>query len=52
MKVPEGAADFFHFEHLTFAAVSTWLNELNLTIVRQEQFPLYDSLFVQVKKSR
>ena len=49
MKVPAGAVDCFHFDHLSLAAVSSWLDELSLTIARQEEYRETDSLFVQAK---
>ena len=50
MEVPEGAKDVFHFLHLNVAMVSEWLNELNLTITRQQEYPSADSVFIQVSK--
>lgn len=50
MKVPDGAIDYFHFEHLTVAAVSGWLNDIGLTITRQQEYAAADSLFVQASK--
>lgn len=50
MKVPEGAIDYFHFEHLTLAAVSGWLSDIGLTITRQEEYAAADSLFVQATR--
>jgi SAM-dependent methyltransferase len=47
MKVPAGASDYFHFVHLNVAAVLEWLNELNLEVVRQRDFPEADSVFIQ-----
>lgn len=50
MNVPEGAIDYFHFEHLTVAAVSGWLDDIGLTIMRQQEYAAADSLFVQAAR--
>src|SRR5262249_42979890 len=50
MKVPEGAIDYFHFEHLTHSQVTGWLRELGLSITRREEYPAGDSLFLQARK--
>lgn len=50
MKVPEGAVDYFHFVNLSLAIVSDWLKERDLTIIRQQEYPSADSVFIQVKK--
>jgi len=50
MKVPQGAIDYFHFEHLTLEVVTRWLDELNLVIGKQQEYPLADSLFIQAKR--
>jgi hypothetical protein len=50
MKVPEGANDVFHFAHLNAAVVLGWLDDLNLTITHQQDYPAADSVFVQATK--
>jgi SAM-dependent methyltransferase len=50
MKTPEGASDFFHITHLNPAAVSGWLDELNLTTISSEEHPAFDSLFIKARK--
>jgi hypothetical protein len=50
MKVPEGASDCFHFLHLNATIVFDWLNDLNLKVVRQLDYPAADSVFLQVRK--
>ena len=50
MKVPEGAADYFHFVHLNVAAVCDWLSKLDLTIIRQQEYQSSDSVFIQARK--
>jgi SAM-dependent methyltransferase len=50
MKVPEGAVDCFHFEHLTVGAVKGWLSDAGLRILKQEEFKAADSVFVQARK--
>ena len=52
MKVPEGAIDYFHFEHLTIANVSDWLSDLGLRIAREEEYPAADSVFLQAEKEQ
>jgi SAM-dependent methyltransferase len=47
MKIPPGAVDYFHYEHLTLTVVARWLEELGLTVARQEAYPAADSAFVQ-----
>lgn len=48
MNVPEGAIDYFHFDHLTPESVRSMLSELNMKIIRESQ--LEDNLFIQAKK--
>jgi SAM-dependent methyltransferase len=50
MKVPEGAVDYFHLDHLMLAEVKGWLGELGLRIVREEVFPASDGLFIQAQR--
>ncbi len=50
MTIPAGASDYFHFAHLNSAAVSGWLNELNLMAIRRQEYDEADSLFVQAEK--
>jgi SAM-dependent methyltransferase len=50
MKVPEGAIDYFHFEHLTIATVSNWLSDLGLRTIREQEYTVADSLFLQAEK--
>jgi len=50
MEVPEGASDCFHFVHLNVPIVFDWLNELNLRVVSQMDYPAADSVFIQVMK--
>jgi SAM-dependent methyltransferase len=51
MTTPEGASDYFHITHLNVAAVSNWLDELNLTTISKEEFPAFDSLFIKARKA-
>ena len=50
MKVPEGATDYFHFEHLSATTIESWLSESNFAILRKEPFAPSDMLFIQAKK--
>ena len=52
MKVPQGAADYFHFAHLNSDTVSSWLKDLDLRTIRESEHPKFDSLFIQVGKRR
>ena len=51
MTTPEGASDYFHITHLNLAAVSTWLDELNLITISKEEYPAFDSLFIKARKA-
>jgi SAM-dependent methyltransferase len=49
MKVPEGAVDYFHLDHLMLTEVRGWLDELGLRVAREEVFPASDGLFIQAQ---
>jgi SAM-dependent methyltransferase len=49
MKIPAGAIDYFHFEHLTLTTIKTWLNELGLVVTKEQDYPEAESIFVQVR---
>ena len=50
MRVPDGAVDYFHLDHLMLDEVKGWLDELGLRIVREEVFPASDGLFIQAQR--
>jgi SAM-dependent methyltransferase len=52
MRVPEGASDCFHFVHLNLTDVNGWLSELGLIVVRQQEYPEADSVFIRAGKER